>query len=115
MFVFIFTLLFSAVVAYFALQNTTPITLHLASYELPNIPVYLAMLGSLVLGLLFAWMVHLLKAISSSSAMRGKNKELKEEKKENLELIKQMHQLELKNSKLTAKEDGTAPLEDNSL
>ena len=111
----IFAVLVSVVVAYFATQNTTPITLHFLSSTWTGIPLYLVILGSLLIGLLFAWIFHLLNAISSSWAMKGKEQALKEQKKANLELTKRMHQLELANTKLTAKEEDKELLDDNSL
>lgn len=115
MLAFIFTVLFSGVVAYFATQNTAMLTLHFASYSWSGIPIYLVVLGSLLVGLLFAWIFHLLTAISSSLTIRDKDHALKEEKKANLELTKRVHQLELENTKLTAKEEDKDVLEDNSL
>lgn len=115
MLAFIFTVIFSVGVAYFATQNTTTLTLHLSSYTLTGIPIYLVMLGSLLIGLLFAWIFQILNAISSSWAWRNKENALKQEKKSNLELIKQVHQLELENTKLAAKKDNKDVLDDNSL
>ncbi len=115
MFALIFTVLFSAVVAYFATQNTVIISLHFASYTWSGIPIYLVMLGSLLAGLLFAWIFYLLNAISSSLTIRGKNQALKEGKESNLELTKRLHQLELENTKLNAKEEDKTLMEDNSL
>jgi len=111
----IFAVLVSVVVAYFATQNTASITLHFLSYNWTGIPIYLVVLGSLLVGLLFAWIFHLLNAISSSLNLRGKEHALKEEKKTNLELTKRMHQLELANTKLTAKDADKELLDDNSL
>ena len=114
MLAFIFTVIFSVGVAYFATQNTSTVTLHVSSYVWSGIPIYLVMLGSLLVGLLFAWIFQVLNAISSSMAWRNKENALKEEKKVNLDLTKRLHQLELENTKLTATE-GRDALENNSL
>lgn len=110
----IFTVLFSVLVAYFTIQNTGHITLHFASYTWSGVPIYLVILGSLLVGLLFAWILHLLTAISSSLTIKGKNDSLKEIKRENIALTKKVHQLELENAKLASVEDKTS-FEDNSL
>lgn len=115
MFALIFTVLFSVVVAYFATQNTGLLTIHFASYTWSGIPIYLVMLGSLLVGLLFAWIFHILTAISASLTIKGKNKAIKDVKNENLELTKKVHQLELKNTKLTANEEDETLMEDDSL
>jgi uncharacterized integral membrane protein len=115
MLAFIFTIIFSVATAYFATQNTSTLTLHLASYSWTGIPVYLLMLGSLLVGLLFAWVFQLLNTISSSLTIKNKEHALKEEKKANLDLTKRIHQLELENSKITSKEEDKDILDDNSL
>ncbi len=101
----IFTVIFGIIIAYFATQNTTSIGLHFASYSWSGIPVYLVVLLSLLIGLLFAWLLHVLTSISSSLTIRGKDHALTDLKRENSELTKQVHQLELENSKLATKEE----------
>lgn len=115
MIAFIVTILFSALIAYLATQNTEQVTLHFITYTWTGIPLYLVMLSSLIIGLLFAWLFHVLKAISFSMILKGKNKALKEGKLENLELTKKVHKLELENSKLSAKDGDKTLIEDNSL
>ena len=110
----IFIILFGGAVAYFATLNTDTLTLHFLSYKFSDIPIYLVMLGFLLVGLLAAWIVHLLNAISSSRTLNAKEQALQEEKRMNLELTKRVHQLELENTKLTAKENDTDIIE-NSL
>ena len=111
----IFTVVFSALVAYFATQNTGTISLQFASYSWTGIPVYIIVLTSLLTGLVFAWIFHLLNEISSSFAMRGKNKTIKEGKDENLELTKKVHQLEIENTKLSTKDEDKSLIENKSL
>jgi uncharacterized integral membrane protein len=115
MLAFIVTILFSVIIAYLATQNTSPVTLNLLSYTWTGIPLYLVMLCSLITGLLFAWLFHVLKAISFALTLKGKNKALKEGKAENLELTKKVHKLELENTKLSTKEGDKSFIEDNSL
>lgn len=111
----IFTVLFSALVAYFATQNTGIISLQFASHAWTGIPIYIIVLTSLLAGLLFAWIFHLLNAISSSFAIRGKNKAIKEGKNENLELTKKVHQLEIENTKLNTNNADKSLIENKSL
>lgn len=115
MFAVIFTILFSALVAYFATQNTGTISLQFASYSWTGIPIYIIVLTSLLAGLLFAWIFHLLNAISSSFALRRKNKLIKEGKNENLELTKKVHKLEIENTKLSANDEDESLIENKSL
>ena len=115
MFAFIFAFLFSVGVAYFATQNTSRLTLHLATYVWSGIPIYILVLGSLLAGFLFACIFQILNSISSSAKIKNREHALKEEKKANLELIKHVHQLELENTKLAAKEGDKDVLDSNSL
>ena len=50
-------------------------------------------------GLALSYLVYLVHDISTSFTIRGKNKEIKKEKDEVLELTKNVHQLELENEK----------------
>ncbi len=115
MLVFIVTLLFSVTIAYFATQNTEDVTLHFLTYTLSGIPLYIVILASLIAGIAFAWLFHILKAISYSFKLKGKNKTIEENKLENLELTKKVHKLELENTKLTNKDGAKTNIEDNSL
>jgi len=99
----IFTVIFSSFVAYFATQNTGTITLQLSSHSWTGIPIYVTVLASLLAGLLFGWIFQMLNAISSSFAIRGKNKAIRASKDENAELAKKVHQLEIENTKLSTK------------
>lgn len=90
-------------VSYLATQNTSGITLHVASYTFKNLPIYLIILASLLVGLLFSWLVFTLKVISFTLQLREKDGLLKEVKKKNAEIVKQVHQLELENTQLKTK------------
>ncbi len=115
MLAFIFTVLFSVGIAYFATQNTSSLTLYLGSYAWSGIPIYLLVLGSLLAGLLFSLIFQILHNISSSLTLKKKENALKEERKANVELTKKIHQLELENTKLSAGEKNEEVLDDNSL
>lgn len=114
MFAFIFAIIFATAVAYFATQNTSTITIHFIQYSWSGIPIYLLVLFSLLFGFLFAWLLHLMNALSVTFLLRGKEDALKKAKDKNLELTKQIHQLELENTKLITKK-GESPLQSNSL
>lgn len=94
---------FIILASYFATQNTTGITIHIASYTFKNIPLYLIILVSFFTGLIFSWIIFAIKAISFSLRIHDKENLLKEIKKKNAEIIKQTHQLELENTALKTK------------
>lgn len=76
-----------------------PVTVNLGWYVIADVPLFYVMIGSLLFGLVLSYLINIIHAISNSFAMRGKNKEIKKEKGEVLELTKQVHKLELENEK----------------
>lgn len=102
MLVLIVTVIFGLGIAYFATQNTTTITIKLAGYTLTDLPLYVMVVGSLLVGLLFAWIINLVSSISSSLTIHGKDKTIKEAKKTIADLTKKVHELELENTQLKA-------------
>lgn len=109
----IITFLTGLIIAYFATQNTGPVTLHFLNYTFPGIPTYFVVVGALVIGLFLSWIISGVNSIGTGFAMRGKESKIKDYKKENADLTKRIHQLELENTKLSA-ETGVSP-DDKSL
>lgn len=87
-------------IGYFATQNTTLISLYLGPYITPGIPLYLVVIGTLLLGLLLAWVFSLVNSFSSKITLHGKENKIKEDEKTIAELTKEIHQLELENTRL---------------
>lgn len=109
----IITVLFGLVIAYFATQNTGTIPLNFLNYKVPGIPVYIVVVGALLFGLCLSWIISLVNDISTGFTIRGKENKIKDYGKENAELLKINHQLELENTRLKA--ETNAPLDDKSL
>lgn len=103
----IITILFGLIITYFAIQNTGAVTLHFLSYTFDGIPTYLVVVGALLVGLLFSWIISLVKDIGTGFAMRGKENKIKDYKKENVQFLKENHQLELENTRLKATKNAT--------
>lgn len=91
--------------ALFAGQNTTSVSVTLANHTLKGIPLYLIVLGSLLMGLLISSVISLFNSIASSWTIRGKNKKIVESKRTVSELSKHVRQLELENDKLKTELD----------
>ena len=96
----IFLLVMGSGIAFLSLQNTQPVSLTFLEYNISNIPLYFVIIGSLLMGILLAYIIYLSDAISAGLTIRGQKKKLKHEKLENAELTKNVHQLELKNAGL---------------
>lgn len=110
----IVTISFGLIIAYFATQNTGSLSLNFLNYTLPAVPVYMVVVGALLLGLLLSWIISLVNDVITGFTIRGKESTIKDYKKENEQLTKQIHQLELENTRLKAETNAT-DVDDKSL
>lgn len=99
----VITVVLGLAFALFSVQNTQTVDLNFGSYYLPGIPIYLVVLIPLTLGLLASLIIHTAKHLMSEITIDKDKKEIKTLIKENAELVKQVHKLELENTKLKAK------------
>jgi uncharacterized integral membrane protein len=95
----IFTIIFAITVAYFATQNTIAVMINAPGYS-HAVPIYLVVLLSLLVGFIFAWILHLMNGIASIFAFRGKDNAIRKGEKTNTELTNKVHNLEIQNAKL---------------
>lgn len=100
-------------VAFFATQNTQTISINLANNLLTGIPLYLIVLGSLLLGFVVSWIISFVDVISQALKIHGKESTIKDANKQITELTKRVHQLELENERLKA--ESGHPSDDKSL
>ncbi|MBI4039116.1 DUF1049 domain-containing protein [Candidatus Daviesbacteria bacterium] len=90
-------------IGYFATQNTNLISLYIGPYAIPNIPLYLVVISTLLIGLLLAWIFYLVNSFSSKITLYGKENKIKADEKTIAELTKEIHKLELENTRLREK------------
>lgn len=109
MFALIVLIAFGIGVAYFATQNTQNVAVTIANYPISNIPLYLIVLGSLLLGFVVSWVISFVDVISSALKIHRKESTIKDANKEISSLNKRIHELELENERLKGKTD--RPLE----
>jgi hypothetical protein len=102
-FLLIATIIFGGAIAFFAIQNAGPIDLHVNGFHLTT-PLYWVVLGSVLLTLIFSWIVSLFNTISSSFLLHGRDNTVKQLKKENADLTKKLHQLEIDNARTTGEQ-----------
>ncbi len=93
-------LIAGSILVYLSQYNLMLVSVHLGSYVISDVPLFYVIIGSILLGIVLSYMIHLIHAVSTSMAIHGKERELKKNKEEVLELTKQVHQLELENEKL---------------
>jgi len=58
--------IFGLGVGYFATENTTPVALRFGEFVIENVPLYLVAVGSLLAGLIIAWLFYLTRSVTGS-------------------------------------------------
>lgn len=105
-------ILFGLGVGYFATQNVIGIPITLAGYTIEGTPLYIIVVGSLLLGVAISWIISLMRDISSSVALHGKDTALKSAHKTIEELKDSNYKLEVENAKLRGKPHEQIAMED---
>jgi uncharacterized integral membrane protein len=88
-----------SLIAYFATQNTSDVSVVFVGY-LITIPLYVVVIGSLLVGFIISWVFSLVDSISSFLKIHGKETKIKKDQKEIEDLKKQIRELELENENL---------------
>jgi uncharacterized integral membrane protein len=92
--------------ALFATQNTTHATINILGYVF-SFPLYLIVLGSLLVGLLISGLVSVLNSIATSYKLHSKESTIKEKAQTVDHLSQKVHDLEIDNARLKGKEEGS--------
>ncbi len=101
----LFLILFGAGFTFLSMQNTEVVSLNFLNYYFPNVPINYVILGAMLVGVILAYCSSFINSISTALHIRGQHKQLKQEKKEVMELTKKVHQLELENVGLKHEND----------
>jgi uncharacterized integral membrane protein len=97
------TVVLGILFAIFATQNTGFVTLNFGNYVIQGIPVYLAILAPLLVGILLSFFLHLAKDLSQGMTISEERNRIANLKKQLAEVTKAVHKLEIENSKLKEK------------
>lgn len=92
--------MFGLGVAYFAMQNTYPVTVTLVGVPFPGVQLYLVVIGSILFGLVVAWLVSMVSSIPSFFTLRSKNIAITKSQESIHELEEKVHDLEIENARL---------------
>ncbi|OGK14312.1 hypothetical protein A3A93_03195 [Candidatus Roizmanbacteria bacterium RIFCSPLOWO2_01_FULL_38_12] len=114
MLVIILSLIVGTLLVYISRYNFQPVSVNLGFTVFSGIPLFYVIVSSFVIGLILSYFVSLIRSVSTSFILHGKNVEIKKNKEEVLELAKRVHQLEIKNEKL-GKDSGIEPGDRNAL
>lgn len=100
----IFTVLFAILIAIFAVQNRNFVDIRFGSYLLSGVPLYLVVLITILLTLIFSAILYFINSVFTSIAFWGRERSFKkhenEERRENEMLEKRVHDLEAENARL---------------
>ncbi len=98
----VITVAIAGAFALFATQNTASVSVNLGS-SMVDVPLYLVVIVPLLLGLLASYFIYIAYTLSLKLTISEQKDELKKFKEENAQLNKDVHKLELENTKLKSK------------
>ncbi|OGE73969.1 MAG: hypothetical protein A3I07_04090 [Candidatus Doudnabacteria bacterium RIFCSPLOWO2_02_FULL_42_9] len=96
----ILILILGLLVTFFAIQNSAIVTIKLGNYSFDQVPQYLVIILSLILGFLISWLLSLVDFISSWFKIFGKDRKINESKIIVTDLKNKIHELEIENVQL---------------
>ena len=95
----IFAIVFGLAIGYFAIQNTLPVTIQFGAYVVENLPLYVVVIGSLILGLLIGWLFYAARTVSEWT-VRGETRGSRWSRRTVVERDERLRDLEAENARL---------------
>ncbi len=96
----IVAILFGLSITFFAFQNSVGVPIVMGNFFLQNVPVYLVVIFSILVGILMAWFISALEGVSHLLQVRRKDSVINLDKKEITALQGRIHNLEVENARL---------------
>ncbi|HUQ85892.1 MAG TPA: lipopolysaccharide assembly protein LapA domain-containing protein [Candidatus Limnocylindrales bacterium] len=100
MFSLIVAILFGLSITFFAFQNAAGVPIVLGNFFLPNTPVYLVVIVSLLVGILMAWFISAIEGMSHFMNIRRKDSVIKDDRKSIAQMEDRIKKLEVENASL---------------
>lgn len=97
----ILLIIFGLGAAYFATQNTGSVHILLGSFLISGIPLYVVVIGAMLLGVFASWLLSIVDKLSASFTIHGKDSQLKRAETEIEKLQEKNTKLELELAKLS--------------
>jgi uncharacterized membrane protein (DUF106 family) len=98
-------IVFGLGMAYFATQNTGLIHITIASFYSGGIPVYVIVIGSILLGIFISWLISLMNSLTASFKMRKIHAEIRDAHRTIDELTKKNSELLKENASLKSEQE----------
>ena len=102
-------------IAYFGMQNISPVTIRLNDYVWNDVPLYLVIVGSLFMGLFMAWILYFARSVSSTLTIYGKDRAMKKTKHTVAGLEQRVHELEVEKAGLKTTVPSTSEIPHHTL
>ena len=96
--------IFGLAIAYFALQNATPVSVQIGELVFPEVPLYLIAVGSLILGIFIASIFYFARTVSAIT-LHGRHHHPAADNKTVIALERRIHDLEIENARIKATHD----------
>jgi uncharacterized integral membrane protein len=100
MFALLVVVIFGAGIAYFGMQNISPVTIRFNDFVWDDVPLYLVIVGSLFGGLFIAWILYFARSVSSTLTLYGKDRAMKKANHTVADLEQRVRELEAETARL---------------
>jgi uncharacterized integral membrane protein len=110
--VLLVSVVLGVIFAVFGTQNTAPVDLNFGGYVLAGVPMYLAVLIPLLIGLVLALFLHIARDLSQRLTISEQKDKIKNLKQELAEVTKSAHKYQLESTRLKS-ENGDSGDEDS--
>lgn len=101
MLIVIYLMVIGSLFVYISRFNFQLVSINLGFKSFSGVPLFYVIVASFLIGLVLSYVSSIIKSISTSFILHGKNAEIKKNKNEVLELTKRVQLLEIKNEKLS--------------
>ncbi|MGZ8464848.1 MAG: lipopolysaccharide assembly protein LapA domain-containing protein [Candidatus Binatia bacterium] len=102
-------------IAYFGMQNVSPVTIWLNEFVWNDVPLYLVIVGSLLVGLFMAGILYFARSVSSTLTIYGKDRAMKKTKHTVADLEQRVHDLEAEKARLNSTRTATSEIPHHTL
>lgn len=105
MLILVAVILYGVLFAIFSTQNTVPVQVKLGENMLSGVPLYMVVLGSLLMGTFLALVINLIESIPTTFALKSRENKIDQAAKRIDDQNIKIQELEMENAKLRDTQD----------
>lgn len=94
----------------FATQNTNAVTISFGNALIYEVPLYLLIIGSMMIGIAVSWLISITDTLATMFALRGKDATIHSANRTIESLKQEIHELELENARLEGEKHEEQPV-----